>query len=197
LEYSPDARLTIVGSNLNAPAVSVEFDDHLTASISPSEVSDKRISAVIPTELEPGFIKVKINHFLNSIREEGVIGKQSSFQSNATPFVLAPRILSPRQGKIAKGKELAVEFEPPVSNGKTVFVYLGDNAYPAVPLKNSKSKANSKIGTVAVAIPDGVAPGVYLLRIAVGGATSRLIVDDNPRSPTFGKSVAPFVEVTS
>ena len=195
LEYAPDARMTIVGSNLKAPAVSVEFDDHLATSINPEGVSDKRIVAAIPAEIEPGIVKIKINHYLSPVRAEGIVGKQSVVQSNASLFVLAPRILAPRQGKVARGKQLTVEFEPPVSNGKTVFVYLGDMAIPAVPIKSSKSAGESKVGGVTINIPEETVPGVYLLRVAVNGATSQLITDENPRSHTFKRAVEPYVEV--
>src|SRR6185503_419084 len=117
--------------------------------------------------IEPGIVRVKINHYLSPVREEGIIGKRSVLQSDASPFVLAPRILAPRQGRVARGKQLIVEFEPPVSNGKSVFVYLGDIAHAATPIKSSKSTGDSKVGGVTINVPDETKPGVYLLRVAV------------------------------
>jgi hypothetical protein len=197
LEYSPNATLVIVGNNLQAPSVTIEFDDHVMVSTTSEGVSDNRIVAMIPSELEPGMVKVKINHLLSPVRDEGTIGRRSVLSSNASPFVLAPRILTPRQAKVSRGKVLVVDFEPPVSNGKTVFVYLGDNAYTATPVKKAGSNHNGKVGSVAINIPEETVNGVYLLRVAVDGAASRLIKDDNPHSPTFGKYISPYVEIFS
>ena len=205
LEYAPDAKLVILGNSLKAPAVSVEFADNNTTDttfatpIRAQGISDKRIVVQIPNEIEPGILKVTINHYLSSIKEDEqkVIRNRSVLKSNISPFVLAPRILSPRQGKVARGSELTIKFEPPVSKEKAVFVYLGDTAFPTTPVRSSKPDRDSKVGSVKFIIPADTAPGVYLLRMAVDGAESLLVTDENPRSRTFKKSIGPYVEVIS
>ncbi len=196
LEYEPDASIVIMGKSLKAPSVSVEFNDTLATPIEAERVSDKRVVVTIPAEIEPGILKVRINHYLSQIRDERTAaGKRSVLRSNASPFVLAPRILSPRQGKVARGNELTLDFEPPVSKEKPVFVYLGDSAIPATTTKASKTASDSKIGSVKFIIPNDTTPGAHLLRVAVDGAVSLLVTDENPRSTTFKKSIGPYVEV--
>jgi hypothetical protein len=76
-------------------------------------------------------------------------------------------------------------------------VYLGDSAFPASPTKSSKSMVDSKVGRVKFTVPENTPPGLYLLRVAVDGATSLLMIDENPRSPSFRKSIGPYVKVVS
>jgi len=198
LEYAPDARLAIVGSNLKAPAVYVEFGGNSSIQVKPSDISDTRLMVGLHADIEPGMLKVRIRHRLRHINvEEEIIGKRSILESNSTPLVLAPRILAPRQGKIAKGNDLEVEFEPPVSKGKAVIVYLGDSAYTASPIQNSKPMTDSKVGRVKFRVPEGTTPGLYLLRVAVDGAISLLMTDENPRSASFKKSIGPYIKVVS
>jgi Pvc16 N-terminal domain len=200
LEYAPDARMAIVGSNLKGPAVYVEFGDNFSSmQVKPADISDTRIMAGLPADIEPGMLKVRITHRLRHVNEEEeqIIGKRSILQSNSSPFVLAPRILAPRQGRVARGNDLEVEFEPPVSREKAVIVYLGDSAFPASPVRSSKSMVDSKVGRVKFTVPQDTPPGLYLLRVAVDGATSLLTIDENPRSPSFRKSIGPYVKVIS
>lgn len=196
LEYTPNASIIIIGNSLKAPAISVEFNDTLTIPIKTESVSDRRVVVPIPPEIEPGILKIRINHYLSPVKEEqATVGKRSVLKSNASPLVLAPRILSPRQGKAAKGKELTVEFEPSISKEKTTFVYLGDFAIPAYLNKGSKPTGDLRVGSVSFMIPSEVISGTYLLRVAIDGATSLLVTDDNPRSPTFRKAIGPYIEV--
>jgi hypothetical protein len=194
LEYAPDASIVILGNGLKAPAVSVEFNDILIMQLKPENISDRRIVVPIPNEIEPGILKLAINHYLSPSEDEQTIGKRSVLKSNASPFILSPRILSPRQGKVSKGNELTVEFEPAVSKEKTMFVYLGDIAIPAV--KGSIKANGAKVDNAKFIVPPGITPGVYLFRIVVDGAASLLVKDENPRSRTFNKSIGPFIEVT-
>jgi Pvc16 N-terminal domain len=202
LEYAPDAKIAIVGSNLKGPAVYVEFGGNFSSmQVKPADISDTRVMVGFPADIEPGMLKVRINHRLRHLNEEAqeeqIIGKRSILQSNFSAFILAPRILAPRQGKVARGNDLEVEFEPPVSEEKAAIVYLGDNAFHANPARSSKSKVDSKVGRVKFTVPEDTPPGLYLLRVAVDGATSLLTTDENPRSPSFRKSIGPYVKVIS
>lgn len=200
LEYAPDARMAIIGNNLKGPAVYVEFGGNVSSmQVRPADISDMRVMVGLPTDIEPGMLTVRINHRLRHVneKEEQIIGKRSILQSNSSPFVLAPRILAPRQGRVARGNDLEVEFEPPVSREKAVIVYLGDSAFPASPTKSSKSMVDSKVGRVKFTVPEDTPLGLYLLRVAVDGATSLLMTDENPRSPSFRKSIGPYVKVVS
>ncbi|HYY67779.1 MAG TPA: DUF4255 domain-containing protein [Nitrososphaeraceae archaeon] len=200
LEYAPDARMAIVGSNLKGPAVYVEFGDNFSSmQVKPADISDTRVMVGLPADIEPGMLKLRITHRMRHVNEEEeqIIGKRSILQSNSSPFVLAPRILAPRQGRVARGNDLEVEFEPPVSREKAVIVYLGDSAFPTSPTKSSKSMVDSRVGRVKFTVPENTPPGLYLLRVAVDGATSLLMIDENPRSPSFRKSIGPYVKVVS
>jgi hypothetical protein len=196
LEYAPNASIVVLGSSLNGPSVAAEFNDSLNSKLNGENNSDKRIVVPIPAEIEPGIQRVTINHYLSSQNDGQTFGKRSVLKSNSYPFVLTPRIMSPRQGKIERGKEMTIEFEPPVSKEKTVFAYLGDAVVPAIHVKDPRSNGDSKVGSVKLVIPADLPSGPYLLRVAVDGATSMLVTDENPRSTNFRKAIGPYIEVT-
>ena len=151
---------------------------------------------LVPSDLEPGILKVRINHYLGA-EKEGLEGSdnRSVLKSNPSSFVLAPRIVAPRVGKVSRGSELAIEFEPPVSKEKSVYAYLGDRGFPATLKKSMKSTGDPKFDTVKFRIPEDITIGFYLLRVVIDGAMSILVRDEDPRSQTFKKFIGPHIEV--
>lgn len=195
LEYAPDAKIIITGNNLKASEVSIEFGDTTGMETKPYSVSDTRILGTVPADVQPGILKVSVNHYLNPKRDgSGDIKRWSVLKSNSSPLVLAPRILSPRQGNASRGKELTVEFEPGISEGRTVFVYMGDRAIPATPIKPD-SDSKLKVKRVKLMVPNDLEKGAYLLRVAMDGTSSRLVFDNDPRSANFRKAIGPLVEI--
>lgn len=202
LEYSPDARLIIAGSNLKAENVAVEFNQSLSVvPQSAQDVSDKRIIVLLPSDIEAGITKVSVVHKLSSLAGSGAANgpaaaRKTSLKSNVAPFVLAPRIVSQSAANCKRGTDLVVNFEPPISREKPIYVMLGDGAFLASEAKSSGPQPDPKIRSVKITVPSDFQTGANLLRISIDGAESNLIIDDNPRSKTFGKAIGPYVEIT-
>ena len=196
LEYAPDASLVILGSSLKAPAVSVEFNDNIRVSTERVEdISDGRIVVPIPEEIEPGILKVTVHHYLAQEKAKQIEEKKPVLKSNSSPFVLAPRILSPLKGKHSRGRELIIEFQPSVSTSKNVYIYLGDTAFLATPMISTVPESNSKSGRFRFTLPDNILSGVYLVRVAVDGAMSLLLRDGDVRSANYRKFIGPYIEI--
>ncbi len=198
LEHSPNAKIMILGSNLKGTATTIEFDDGVI--IQPkndADLSDSKIVVNVPTNLRPGISRIKVIHKLgpeiDSVRSAE---KRQALASNLLPFVLTPRIITPRQGKIIPGSEVIIEFEPPIPTNQDVIVLLGDREFPAILIKTSYAGEDSNISNKAsFNISEDVLPGVYPLRLRMGSVESLLVIDENPRSPTFMKSIEPYLEV--
>lgn len=210
LEYAPGAEIMIVGENLKADNVAIEFNDSLvTVPKKIDDVSERRIIVQIPENLEPGISQVRVLHRLNSMqvqkgniyhndKKKGITrtdnNPRSSLRSNASPFVLAPRIVSPREAKIKRGTDFIIDFEPAVANERIVYLVMGNEPFEMTPIMNS-SNSDKRTTQAKVRIPDDIKVGTYLLRVSIGGAESRLDVDGNPRSPTFKKATGPYVQL--
>jgi hypothetical protein len=196
LEYAPDASLVILGSSLKGPSVLVEFNDNIRVSPKREEdISDGRIVVPVPEEIEPGILKVTVRHYLAPEKDKQVEEKKPVLKSNSSPFVLAPRILSPLKGRQSRGRELIIEFQPSVSTSKNVYIYLGDTAFLATPIISTVPEGNSKSGRFRFTLPDNIISGVYLVRVAVDGAMSFLLRDGDVRSATYRKFIGPYIEI--
>jgi hypothetical protein len=100
-----------------------------------------------------------------------------SAQSNAAPFLLRPTIVSLSPGSPA-GSITAV-VSPPVGPSQQVSLLLNGTGGPgAFVLPAQPHPAETDTFTFNIAnLPGGSPPGVYLARIRVDGAESRLDVD--------------------
>ncbi len=65
-----------------------------------------------------------------------------------------------------------------------VVAYIGDQAVPMPPMSLSGPATSA---TITVTVPTTIAVGNYPLRVEVDGAQSRLTLDTNSGSPTFGQ----------
>jgi hypothetical protein len=196
LEYSPKTKIVLLGQNLRASNISVEFNGDLVIKPEkPDDVSDRRVIISIPHDLSPGILRVGIIHHLGANDTNHVIDSRNALKSNVSPFVLAPKIISPRDLKLARGSDCTIEFEPSISEEQNVNVLLGDSVFFATPIKNSQKVGKSN--SAKFTIPKDLPLGVYLLKLRIDGAESMLQIDENPRSHTFMKPVAPYIEVIS
>ncbi|HXP91540.1 MAG TPA: DUF4255 domain-containing protein [Fibrobacteria bacterium] len=176
--------LTITGSNFlgdSAALTQVSFDggDPVAA----ATVQGDCVRVALPAALLAGTHTVRVLRgtvFPSSTRVH------PGFSSNPVPFQLVPTIppaiTPPFQAHQANPFVLTVS--PQVGNLQQAVVYIGDQALPQPP---SPLTGPSLSSTVTVDIPATFAAGTYPLRVEVDGAQSKLALDSNSGSPTFGQ----------
>jgi hypothetical protein len=115
--------------------------------------------------------------------------------SNPAPFQLIPTIqpaVTPPI-KAKQGQPLTLTLTPEVGNLQTVVVYIGDQA---ITMSHGPLTGPTTSNTVTVTVPSSLAPATYPLRVEVDGAQSKLTLDTNSLSSTFGQWL-PQVEVSA
>jgi hypothetical protein len=208
LEFNPggETTLTIEGLNFQADDVTVQIGDEKT--VTPTSLSDAKITLAIPADTTSGVKTIQIIHSLKL----GLDGKQvrnKIFKSNIAAFVLAPKItkvndedlVSSTPTKVSKDQQLTLKFLPAAAPSQKVSLIVGEYEI-VLPKTTSKtptgtlSVALSSNTLLAKSIADPKAPKTYLLRIRVDDAESQLGIDADKASATFGQFVWPAITVT-
>jgi hypothetical protein len=186
--------LTITGNNfLNGPPSNTQVSFNEGTPMAPATVQGDLVRVTVPNALEAGVCDVRV---MCSVTFPPSATPHPGFASNPVPFQLIP-VIQPAAVPpytAARGAALTVTVAPAVSAIQNVVVYIGDQAVPQprpVPLPAAPSTSN----TVAVTVPNTIAPATYPLRVEADGAQSQLTLDTNPASPTFGQWL-PQVKVT-
>ncbi|MDH3657583.1 MAG: DUF4255 domain-containing protein [Nitrosopumilus sp.] len=188
LEYSSDAQIKILGKNLQEDKTFVHIDDK---KVEPpvSDIAHNKISIKIPSGLTAGIKKIKISHPIMLGLEP--TEHQGANESNLGAFILSPKITKITPQEVNRGSILTVDFEPPILSNQQALLLVGDQTF----VIEKHQKENNAINNVSIKISDEFPAGTYLLRLRVDGAESRLLVDDNPDSPTYLKYVEPYVKI--
>ena len=168
----------VAGSTVNIIGKQLQGDVTLAViggiEVTPAQVSDTKISLVLPASLRAGV--------------QGGVGVDPGLLH---PFVLAPTItilnatatkvtikFNPKVGKKQRVVLLLNEFNPPTNRAARAYRFDAANRdTPAEPDETDK---------LDFAI-SGVVSGKYIVRVQVDGAESSLDVDTNPLSPTFNQ----------
>jgi len=185
--------LTLTGSNFlgdTAASTQVSFDGGAT--VAAATVQDACVRVVVPSALQAGTHSVRV---LRSVTFPSSTKAHSGFASNPVPFQLIPVIQIPVTPpiKAKQGKPLTLTLNPAVGVLQNAVVYIGDQAVP-VPARPLSGPASST--QITVTVPNTIAVGTYPLRVEVDGAQSRLALDSNSVSPTYGQWL-PQVEVSA
>ncbi len=162
--------LRIRGVNLAGPATRVRLGDVDIPIASPG---DDQIDVTVPGSLQAGVHPVQV---LRDLMLGAPPVAHHGFRSNAVPCALIPQIVSVNPASAGAGDTVAVEVNPPVRARQECVLLLGDHVIPAVPVPNTAPTSP----TVQFELPSGlnaIPPGVYLMRIRVDGAESRLTVN--------------------
>jgi hypothetical protein len=167
-------------------------------------LDEKQIKIVFPPSppdvLHAGIQSVQVVHEIDLGRPPK---PHRGVESNVAAFILHPTLPLPFPPSAAG--TLTLTFDPTVGKSQRVTLLLGERNPPpgttgrsfsiASPLDNGITVAGQKeTGTIAFSL-QGVAAGVYLVRVQVDGAESLLTVDTNPASPTVGQYDGPTVTV--
>jgi hypothetical protein len=182
----------VAGSSVNIIGQQLKGDVTLAliggVEVVPAQVSDTKISLVLPGGLHPGVQGAQI-------KQQVMISTPPSahrgFESNVAAFVLAPTItilnatttivstkFNPKVGKKQRVVLLLNEFSPPANRAARAYRFDAPN--------RDKPAEPDETDTLDFAI-GSVVSGIYTTRVQVDGAESSLDVDTNPLSPTFNQ----------
>lgn len=151
-------------------------DDHITV--------DLKFPPFLEDDLRAGLHAVQVVTQIDfGTPKEPHVG----FESNAMPFLLAPRhTAAPSFG----AKKVTVNLEPKVAKGQRIVLMLNENVTVNPKAFTFSTIAATDSGTQKIDVT-GAAPGKYLVRVQIDGAESPLEVGADGRYT--GK---PFVVVT-
>jgi len=182
----------VAGSTVNILGKQLQGDVTLAViggiEVTPAQVSDTKISLVLPASLRAGVQGAQIKQQLMISTPPSA---HRGFESNVAAFVLVPTItilnatatkvrikFNPKVGKKQRVVLLLNEFNPPTNRAARAYQFDAANRdTPAEP---------DETDTLDFAI-SGVVSGKYIVRVQVDGAESSLDVDTNPLSPTFNQ----------
>jgi hypothetical protein len=194
-------RLVISGQQLRGPDGTKVLIGGVPVPVSPTDITDRQISVLLPLTLRAGVQAVQVAH-PRLLGEPPV--EHGQVESNVEALVLRPRIskdgrghyqitvgaLQP-DGPTAKQGTITVMIVPDIRENQRASLQLNEltAASPArayvFELPPAPSVANSVKFTF-----NKVEPGDYLVRVRIDGAESPIDMDTNPASPTFGQYLA-------
>ncbi|MEN6575316.1 MAG: DUF4255 domain-containing protein [Phycisphaerales bacterium] len=179
--------LTLRGRNLRGDHTQLDFG--LVPLTEPVSVDDQTIVVTLPVGLLAGVHTVQVVQQINF----GAPGDpHGGFESNAVPFILAPRITTQQPISVKCGETLTLDIRPPVGSDQRVNLLLGDRSMAIGPRPPGNPAA-----TLGFPIPSDFPVGQVPLRVQIDGVQSQLDIDHDPDSPTFGQFTgAPNITIT-
>jgi hypothetical protein len=180
--------VTLIGRGLAGSGASVRFGDLAAV---PTRVADDAVEVDVPAALPAGVHTVSV---VQTLDFGTPVEPHAGLVSNAVALMVLPRISS-HPASVARGGSLSLRIAPEVDFDQEAAVLLGDTLLP-VPPRPTPPSGPARGATLACAVPADFATGDHLLRVRIDGADSRLVVDTNPASPTYGQFVGPTVNVT-
>jgi hypothetical protein len=211
--YANDARVLLRGESLSGSALRVLFGDLESA---PAEVSEGALSVPLPAGIQAGTHLVRVAHTVSG--DGPAVERTWTVESNPVALMVEPAVLDATQAPgvdaapalAAVGEPrsdgsagrppatLRIRFAPPVAVATPLVLLLNERMTPG---GGRAARSYAFQTTVDPRSPDSVVvlaevePGSYLVRIRLNGVTSRLRVDPDSASPTFGRYDAPRLEV--
>jgi hypothetical protein len=186
-------RLVLRGRGLRGDVTLVRISGNVVVP-EPSLVTDTQVIVPLPAGLKAGIQSAQIVH-------EQLMGEPAvphlGVASNLAPFVLHPEIVAPVS--LPLPGEIRVTVDPAVQEGQRVVLLLNERVVPASPPSVARPRAYTFVAPNRLLSPGGprhdidvpfrgVAPGQYLVRLAVDGAESPLGI-----SPVSGAYDRPTV----
>jgi len=191
--------LIIDGEQLDADVVHINIDD-LVVTPNKTDITDNRISFVLPASLPAGIHEITVSH-------PALMGSPATqhkgITSGPSTFALCPVItgaitisgVAHSGGKVSADIKLKVN--PVADPGQTLFLIL-NQYFPGVTGNTAALSYSFKVQLIEPSSPpvptanvsahiSGVVPGKYLVRIQIDGAESQLLTDAN------GKYNAPLI----
>ncbi|MFL6301906.1 MAG: Pvc16 family protein [Candidatus Sulfotelmatobacter sp.] len=178
--------LTITGRNFvgdSAADTLIAFDDNLP--ITPDSVQSTAIRVKVPGTLQPGTRAIRV---IRNVTFGVSTDPHAAFASTPAQFSLMPQVTnaSPVAGTL--GSALALNVVPAVGRQQAAALYIGDVAIE-LPMRPPTDPATSSTLTfnIPASFPHTTPPIALPLRLAVDGVQSKLTLDTNSASPTFGQ----------
>lgn len=181
--------ILILGENLAGGATHIRIGP---VDIAVPAAQARRIALTVPGTTVAGVHSVQVIHDLLLRGEPGQpLVPHRGVRSNALPLLILPRFTSIAPSPAAPGAVVTVTVDPPAGAQQEKTLLLGDHSIAAEPVPVNDPPSP----TVQFRLPLGAAripAGIYLARIRIDGAESRLTVDPTTTrydGPTF--TVAP------
>jgi hypothetical protein len=178
--------VTLSGQDLRGTGAKVRF---ASGDIPPGAGPEGGLRVTPPATLRAGVHTLQVVH---ELRYGDPPTARAGFESNAVPFMRAPRITTPSPLTVARGASLTVGVTLPVGRAQRAALLLGGVSIPLGPRPQTPETTND----LTFPIPADMPVGRYLVRVQVDGADSPLEVETDPQSPDFDAYVAPVVDVT-
>jgi hypothetical protein len=191
VEFAAGVRIAIVGRDLFPEESRVLFGDREGVVVA-DESSPHRIVVELPAEVRAGVRTVRV------VQSAPLDPPRRTFQSNLGVFALQPRVSSITFLGGGGDPRIRVNVQPEVGleQGATLYLTQFDTPPPENPVALSlEARPRAGAGDPLIFGAADVPAATYLARLELDGATSGLVVDENPASPTFGRFVGPTVTV--
>ncbi len=179
--------LTLAGHGLAGSGARVRFG---TLEAAPVSVAEDAITVTVPATLPAGVHTVSV---AQNVDFGTPVEPHAGLVSNTVAVMVLPAITA-HPPSVARGATLTLTLAPEVGHDQEAAVLLGDILLP-VPPRPAPPDGPAHSATLVCTVPAVFPVGDHLLRVRVDGADSRLVVDDNPLSPTYGQFVGPVVGV--
>ena len=168
--------ITIVGKNLDADTVKIDFGGGLDLDDmpEPTSTSDEELTVEIPDTMTPGIKQVQVLQPLSLGDPETL---HRGLESNVALFAVVPVITDVTPSPVARGSKLTIEFDPPITENQEVKVLI--STYQ--PLDVEWTTTDPETSEIQVTIPGDYETGRDLpVRLRVDGAESQPDGDEWP-----------------
>ena len=178
--------LTITGKNFigNSPADTVvAFDDETP--VPPDSIQGGCVRVVVPATLLPG---VRVVRVIRNVQFGTPGDPHVGFASSPAQFMLMPEITDASPVSATVGTPLKVNVTPAVGRSQVAVLFIGDYAIQLDARPATDPDTSSTLTfNIPAAFPYTSPPTALPLRLQVDGGQSKLTLDNNPASPTFGQ----------
>lgn len=186
--------LTIAGRNFLGDAVSdtlITFDED--PGLTPDTIGPTVIRIKVPGSLRAGVHTVRV---VRNVQFGVATDPHPGFSSSPAPFLLVPTITDPTPVAATVGTNLTIHLSPAVERTQRATLLIGDFGIEIDARPTSAPAASTSLVFPLPADTPHTHPATAVpLRVQVDTAQSRLTLDTNSMSPTFGQFL-PQIKVT-
>jgi hypothetical protein len=178
--------LTLTGRNFigDSPADTlIAFDDN--APVPPDSLQPGILRVTIPPTLLAG---VRIIRVIRGVRFGTPSDPHPAAASSPAQFLLMPTVTNASPVAITAGASVTINVTPAVGRTQRAALYVGDYSLEldARPPTDPNTSTSLKFN-IPADFPKTISPPAAPLRLQVDRVQSRLTLDNNPASPTFGQ----------
>jgi hypothetical protein len=179
--------LTLTGSYFvgdNATDTMVQFDGMLPL-VPAASVQGSCVRVKMPATLPAGVRSVRV---VRQVSFGVSTDPHPGYSSNPQQFFFTPTITTVPPISAAVSTTLSLTVTPPVGREQNVALMVGDYAVPLPARPPSDPDFSSTLNfPIPSDFPYGTPPAALPLRVQVDGAQSKLTLDQNTGSPTYGQ----------